>query len=97
MHDLITTDVIKRRWLCHVYFFVLQVVNHVGRMSRSRRKLLVYGLIVGTVLLFVYNLRSCPQPEAQNVFMVPKEVSYQIQLAAHYASNLLTYVFSILI
>ncbi|XP_050545350.1 protein-tyrosine sulfotransferase-like isoform X4 [Daktulosphaira vitifoliae] len=42
-------------------------------MSRSRRKLLVYGLIAGTILLFIYNLRSCSRPEAQNVFMVPKE------------------------
>ncbi|XP_050545348.1 protein-tyrosine sulfotransferase-like isoform X2 [Daktulosphaira vitifoliae] len=50
-----------------------KVVNHVGRMSRSRRKLLVYGLIAGTILLFIYNLRSCSRPEAQNVFMVPKE------------------------
>ncbi|XP_050420568.1 protein-tyrosine sulfotransferase isoform X2 [Adelges cooleyi] len=51
----------------------LQVVNHVGRMSRSRRKLLIYGLIAGTILLFVYNLRSCPKLAEQNVFMIPKD------------------------
>ncbi|CAH1738074.1 protein-tyrosine sulfotransferase isoform X1 [Aphis gossypii] len=50
-----------------------KVVNHVGRMSRGRRKLLLYGLVVGTLLLLAYKLRSCPEPEPQTMFMMPKD------------------------
>lgn len=46
-----------------------------GRMSRGRRKLLVYGLVVGTLLLMAYKLRTCPEPEPQTMFMMPKDVS----------------------
>ncbi|KAF0765146.1 protein-tyrosine sulfotransferase isoform X2 [Aphis craccivora] len=51
----------------------MSVVNHVGRMSRGRRKLLLYGLVVGTLLLLAYKLRSCPEPEPQTMFMIPKD------------------------
>jgi len=66
-----------------IHNFVLQVVNHVGRMSRGRRKLLLYGLVVGTLLLLAYKLRSCPEPEPQTMFMMPKDVSIPHVLLYH--------------
>jgi len=66
-----------------IHNFVLQVVNHVGRMSRGRRKLLLYGLVVGTLLLLAYKLRSCPEPEPQTMFMIPKDVSIPHVLLYH--------------
>lgn len=66
-----------------IHNFVLQVVNHVGRMSRGRRKLLLYGLVVGTLLLLAYKLRSCPEPEPQTMFMMPKDVSKPHLLLYH--------------
>lgn len=71
----------RRPYLFFIYtcifidIFFLQVVNHVGRMSRGRRKLLVYGLVVGTLLLLAYKMRTCPEPEPQTMFMMPKDVS----------------------
>lgn len=46
-----------------------------GRMSRGRRKLLLYGLFFGAFLLLMYKWRTCPEPEPQTMFMMPKDVS----------------------
>jgi len=80
VYSLIATSVLLYILFMHKCFnfddlFVLQVVNHVGRMSRGRRKLLGYGLVVGTLLLLAYKLRTCPEPEPQTMFMMPKDVS----------------------